>query len=350
MPRNYVLAALFLMFVNHSSLNSAYAETKEIKVGVILPLSGEVAPMGQAFRRGLELFEKDFPKSPLHLVIDDHRYDGKATVSALHKLKDFDKVALQVVWGNMPGDTVAPIAEHERIPLIAISMNPVGKDRNYVISMGPPTDKLLTKVAEQLTEWQIKNAAAISIDIGNALDALNMLKTKMNGALDIKPIANNETDFKTLISSLKSKKVDGLFLMTLPAQALTFLRQAKQMKFAPKIIGGDVFADTEFQKEASKYTDSLYFVYGAAEDGFVKRLSAEFKDTSYFFEAATGYSLGMVLQQAAQQSSTNSAEDFFKSLRAVNTTGTPLRGLTLSRSPEYGLHFETEGSIYRAEG
>lgn len=342
------LRALFVLLVVIIS-SPALAEVPPTTVGVILPLSGEVASMGQAFRRGLDLFVKDYPQSSIKLVFEDHRYDGKSALSALHKLRQVDKVALEIVWGNMPGDSCAPVAEQEKIPLIAISMNPVAKDRKYVVSLGPPTDKLLTKVGERLAEWNTQNAAAISIDIGNALQALEQLKVRMHGALAIKTIANEESDFKTMILALKKKKVDSLFLLMLPKQALTFLRQAKQLDFHPRIIGGDVFADMNFQKEALQYTDSLYYVYGATDEAFIARLKNEFGDTSYFFEAASGYSLGRILDRAAEKARTEEPHDIFSQLGKIDTAGMPLGGLNLLRTPDYGLHFETDGSIYRAQ-
>ena len=337
-----ILAALFTVFL----LSTAFADEGKLKIGVSLPLSGEVAPMGLAFRRGLDLYSKDFPLSALQFTYEDHRYDGKSALSALHKLHKVDNTALQIVWGNMPGDTCAPIAEQNHIPLIAISMNPVAKGRKYVVSLGPPTDKLLAEAAKKLEEWKVGHAAAVSIDIGNALEALEMLKTKLRGALKITKIANEENDFKTLIMKLKSADVDGLFLLMLPRQAITFLRQSKQLDFHPKIIGGDVFADMEFQKEAAQYTDELFYVYGATDETFVSRLKNEMGTGSYFFEAATGYSLGMILEQTAVKA--EGRGEMLQELGSVSTAGAPLTGLRLLRTLEYGLHFETQGAIYKA--
>lgn len=335
-----LVGGLLLFFLQTGNAQS------DLKVGVIAPLSGGVAPMGEAFRKGFDLFAKEMPAAKVSFLFEDSRYDGKASLSAFHKLSEVDKVDLIVVWGNTPSDTVAPIAEKSRFPVLAISMNPVAKDRAYVVSLGPPRQMLVQQVNQTFDDWELKNAAAVSIDIGSALEGVERVKANRNGELAVTIVSGEDNDFKSIIANLKAKKVDGLLLLMLPEQALTFTKQAYQMKFTPRIIGGDIFADEEFQRKVREYSREISYVYGAVDSSFLPRVKHEFGESSYFFETACGYTVALLTHRVAEQA-TQWKSNPLEALLKVDSSGVPLGGFQLSDTPEFGRHFEVTGRVYR---
>lgn len=343
------LTTVFLTLVVLFPYSSA-AEEPVLKVGVVIPLSGGVAAMGEGFRKGIVMFEKETPRRHVKFIFEDHRYDGKSAISAMKKLRSVDGVDAVIVWGNTPSDSCAPVAEQERVPLIAISMNPVARNRQYVVALGPPLERLVDRVIAEFQRQQFSTPAAVSIDIGNALAGIERINSKLGGTLLTKVITNEESDFKTLILGLRKNKVDGLFLLTLPEQALTFLRQSKQLGFQPKIIGGDVFADEAFQAEGTRYVRDLGFVYGAVKPEFRAKIRQEYSNSSYFFETASGYAVAQLLDQAAQRLRQGEGKEVLKALESVDPSVTPLVGLQLVVTAEKGRHFESDGEIYRAQG
>ena len=280
-----------------------YAETtnRGIRAGFILPLSGPLAGMGEAFRRGTELAKADGKATKIDFHFEDSKYDGKTTLSALHKLKSSNNIDVAIVWGNTPVGVAAPVAETLQLPMIGLSQNHDARGRKYVITVGPSIEQEIEQIYQQVLSWNIKVPAAVSADIGNALLGLRMLESKLPDGLLIKTFAENENDFKTIIASLKAKSVDGLVLFAVPEQGLTFLKQAKQMNFFPNIIGGDVFATDSFQREAQQLSSKLVFVYGAVSDPFLHRIKTAYADSSYFFETACGYFTSTMLDTLASK-------------------------------------------------
>jgi ABC-type branched-subunit amino acid transport system substrate-binding protein len=322
-----------------------------LKVGVIVPLSGAVGSMGEAFRRGFELYARDNLKSQLTLLFEDDRYDGKAAVSALHKLREADQVDFVVVWGNTPSGACAPVAERTGMPMLAVSFNPDAKGRQHVISFGPKNERLVAKVVEQFKKWGLKTPAAVSIDIGSALLGVEMLRKQLNNHLLVKAIANEDVDFKSILLALRAKNVDGVFLLTFPEQALTFIRQAEELKYPLKIVGGDVFAEEAFRKQAVGRQSEITFVYGAVEPYFIAKLRDAFGESSYFFESAGGYAIATLLERLAAQRPQQgfAKEDPIKVLSAVSTDGLPIPGTKLIKDEDYGVHYETDSAVYPAD-
>ena len=326
------------------------AKPSDFKIGVLLPLSGQFSEMGLAFKNGLDLYLKDHPDvaGSLRFVLEDHKYEGKTTATAFQKLRTVDQVKLMVVWGNTPSGTCAPIAEQYKLPTIALSFNPDAKGRNYVVTFGPRTDPQIQKVADQLKTWNVAVPGAVSVDMGNALLAVESLKKKVDKELFVRTVAVQEMDFMPTLLNLKAKHADGLLVFLSPDQALVFARQAAQIEYQPKVVGGDVFAKQEFREQVTRYLHDVRYVYGAVEENFVKRLVDEQKSSSYFFEVASGYTIAALLDRVNGVMASLPASDPMQVLQTVDRVGVPIIGVKLLKDEEYGLHFETESTIYQA--
>jgi len=316
-------------------------------VGMLLPLSGPLADMGGAFRRGVELYLAEHPAAKVSFVYEDHKYDAKTAVTGLHALRSRTDINLVLVWGNTPAGAVAPVAEQQRIPTLTISMNPDARNRRYVVSLGPPVDDLVNVIVDRFKRFGTGHAGAVSIDVGNALQAIDLVDNALGGQMVKKVVSGDELDFKPIILQLRSREVERLVVFLLPQQALTFLRQAKQLKYTPHIVGGDVFAVESFQNEAHQLSSTVGFAYGSVRDQFLKRLAGAAQGTSYFFEVATGYSVAAMVDEVAQiRSSGNATGDILTTLCALRPSNLPLESVTFKETPEFGRHFAVGSRYY----
>jgi ABC-type branched-subunit amino acid transport system substrate-binding protein len=338
-----ILPTLFLIVLVFST--PAEGQSNNFRSGIILPLSGPLAAMGEAFRNGVELAKRDGRAEGIEFIFEDSRYDGKTTVSALHKLRDSNQVDLIAVWGNTPSGTAAPIANSLRLPMIGISMNPDAAERKYVMTLGPSIEAGVSQIATQIKEWGIKYPAAVSADLGNALAVVDLLNKKLGGDLYVKTFNNEENDFKTIISSLKHRSTDGIVLLSLPEQAITFLKQTRQMKFLPKILGGDVFADDTFKESAQLLSPNISFVYGEVDNDFPRRVKGIFGKSSYFFETACGYTVATLTAELSRNSIAFQKDPFSK-MGSLSLSQIPLPPLSFSNKPERGYHLETKMKVY----
>ena len=334
--------AIFILL----SCNLCWGES--LKVGVSLPLSGPVASMGQAFLRGFELYKEDNPRSQerVKYVFDDSRYDGKVVVGSMHKFREVDKVDMAVVWGNSPTEVAAPLAERYRLPLLAISFAPHGKNREFVMTFGPKMEGLVDKIVQKFNEIGAAHPAAVSVDLGDALKAVSLLNSKLKGNLIKRNVDVNEGDFKTLIAGLRLKNVDAILLFIHPGQALTFLQQASEIEYNPYLVGGDIFADMNFQEKARIYTKRIAYVYGGVERNFLKRLEKREEDRSYFFEIASGYSVAAIFDRAVEKINSLPSSKLFSYFNGIMVGDLPVTDLRLLNNECYGLHFELSSKIY----
>ena len=322
------------------------------KVGVITPLSGPVAPMGDAFRKGFELYERDNPacKEKASLIFEDGRYDGKVTSLAFQKLTSVDRVNLTVVWGNTPASVCAPMAETNKAPLLAVAYTPEAKNRSYVMTFGPKTKMLSRKIAEEFKTWKLQKPAAITVNIGNTLEEIGYVKDILGGKLDVRVVATEETDFRSILTQLRGKGVDGLLAFVLPDQAMSLARQAAELNYTPPMIGADIFADLSFGSRVSALLPRLAYVYSSVDPQFVDRSKKDLGSSSYFFEVASGYTLGELACRLGAKAGPDRDLDVLAHVKGMNFQTSPIGGLTYAEDGEYGAHFENDANIYYLTG
>jgi branched-chain amino acid transport system substrate-binding protein len=346
--RRIKLALILVLLSGECFAGVPRAENQPLKIGVILPLTGQVAGMGIAFRNGIDLFlEQRQVPAGAQFLYEDSGYDGKRAVTALHKLRSADKADLVIVWGNTPSGACAPVAERLQAPLIAVTMNPDARGRRYVVTFGSTAEALVDKIVAQLRAWQALHPAAVSVDIGNALTGVALVKAGLNGNLMVREVANDESDFKTVLFGLRRRHADALVLFALPEQALTLMRQAVELGLQTKIIGGDFFADEEFQRRLGNQLPEVAFVYGGVRDDFIAALRARFGGVSYFYESACGYALAALSAELSARRGPGEPHELFEELTALPMPAAPIIGLKLVKDEQRGRHFENEGRIYR---
>lgn len=324
------------------------ADREPLKVGVLLPLSGPLAEMGTSFKRGVEMYTSEYPKAPVSFIFEDDAYEGKAAVTSLHALRSNPGIDMAIVWGNAPAGATAPVAEQKKIPTITISNGPDAKGRRYVLSLGFSNTQEAERIAQTFTARGVSNIGAVTVDMGSALECVELVGGLAPGGIYKKIVPSEEVDFKGIIPQLKSRKIDGLVLFLLPLQALTFLSQAKQFGYYPTIVGGDVFALESFRKDAAKLSNNISYAYGSVEESFIRKLSVVPGGTSYFFETATGYSLAAISVAMAERWKTKGvSDDPFSGLKEMTLPQLPLPRIDYKEDSAFGRHFEVDNRVYQ---
>ena len=97
MKRNYwialgVVVLIVVVWTPMANKNEQKSLTgnEQIKIGVLLPLTGESGVSGEKMLEGIKLAKKEFP-SNISLVVEDTHSKVADAVSGAHKLIDIDR-------------------------------------------------------------------------------------------------------------------------------------------------------------------------------------------------------------------------------------------------------------------
>ena len=129
----------FSSMVAAIALVSSIAYAKEVKIGVVLPMTGPIAAFGKSSKEGLDIAHEQNNKlsngDTVKFVLVDDEGDKVKAATAVKKLINDDKVS--VILGEVASSNsmaMAPIAEKAKTPMIThASTNPrVTKGKKYV--------------------------------------------------------------------------------------------------------------------------------------------------------------------------------------------------------------------------
>ncbi len=117
-----VVACILIGAVLFLKRGGGVQEPGGVKIGAMLPLTGDAASYGVDCRRGIELALANFQNTQsvkLEILFEDTKADPKTAVAAFNKLVNIDKVS--AIIGDMFSSTtlaVAPLAQQAGITLL----------------------------------------------------------------------------------------------------------------------------------------------------------------------------------------------------------------------------------------
>jgi len=271
------------------------AEKEMIKIGVILPLSGPVASLGENARNGIELAYKDLfdqEKQKISLVFEDDQFDPKLTVSAFNKLVDIDKVTAVVCFASNPCAAVAPLADEKLVPLIAIASAPVQLNRSWVFRLEISTqfeaEKLLQYIKSK-NYTHIGSVVALQDGIQSGYKALKsdmFFSGKEVASETVKP---DEKDYRTVITKILTKKPDLIFVGLLPGVAGDFSKQARTLEYKGDFVAFNFIEGEETLTAANNTLEGLIYTQAADPQGWFADKYKSMYNKAYGIGAAHAY-------------------------------------------------------------
>lgn len=276
--------AIFILLILLTSIcpKAHSEETRSFKLGVILPLSGNLAFFGHAHLNSEKLFKEDNANASkkLTIIYEDSGYDAKQAISAYRKLLSVDKVDAIYSFGGPMLSALAPLAEADKIPFFAPeSEDQDAKDKKYVTLFRNVTNEFGKVVWDELRSRGVKNLGVVS-NSNQFMDTVTrgVIDNAKNGELVSKEIdaIPGAVDFRTQILKLKKKKLDHLLVLLLPGSHRAFLKQSMELGYKVPMIGVEEFAVTEENAGLENYIEDTLVVAPYVTEEFRTRYNNKF--------------------------------------------------------------------------
>lgn len=216
-------------------------ESKEIKIGAILPLTGDLAEPGTKVFNGVKLaidsYNLSSPKIPIRLVVEDSKANPTDGVNAIGKLIHIDRV--RIIIGDLTSGVtlaIAPIAEKNHVVILAPgASNPKLRDAGDYIFRNWASDNFDGEVMAKylITKLGKKNAAVIYInnEYGTGLaNAFEKSFLNNGGKIILKEkYDQGSSDFRSILTKVKGTKFDCIYLPGQPRENGLVVRQLSEM-------------------------------------------------------------------------------------------------------------------------
>jgi len=319
----FILCVLGLPGLVHSE---SQQHLPQLKVGMILPLTGALAEYGQAFQNGVRLAERDSGEVSKNcsFLVEDSKYEPKTAVAAFQKLVATDGVSVIYNWGGSTSEAIAPLADRSKVALFVWSADPrVAEGRQAVIRFsnsgadyGGTLAKFLiargyTKVGIVKTENQYIEAILDGLK-GAAKDDL-----KLEIVDSYQP---SESDFRPTVTKLKTRRFDALGVFLLSGQVSQFINQLKAQQLNSPIFGTDFFESMTEVKHSHGGMVGSVFANNEVTAGFRNVYVKEFGNDLQINHAANGYDFTMFMcERLRPQIEQTSSHEILTRAAAVTT-------------------------------
>jgi branched-chain amino acid transport system substrate-binding protein len=249
-----------------SNGGGASSGTGPIKIGVILPLTGDAATYGEPALNVYKLAVNEINNAggvngrPLQLVTEDGKCTGQDAASAAQKLVNVDNVQV-ILGGFCSGESLAavPIAAQAKVALFSGgSSSPKLTDASPYFSRDYPSDatqgKVLADVAYNDKGWRKIAFIQEQTDYAQGVyDAFSQEFQKLGGTVTNDQFTTGTTDFRSVVTKIRDAKPDAVFVDTQTAAAANrVLTQITQLGWTPKILLSDVTMGDPPTLEANK--------------------------------------------------------------------------------------------------
>jgi len=244
----------------------------DIKIGALLPLTGDGASYGEAISGAVNLAvdavnaKGGIGGRKLVVIYEDTQINPEMAVSAARKLIDVDKVSVIVgPLSSTEAMAVAPIAEQNKVILISPSATSSDFSRagDYVFRTIVSDVYDGTAMADYASGKGYKKVGVVyQNDAGpkGVADAFIAKFKLLGGEVPYSDgAAPGAKDYRTQIARLKAANVDAVYFALYLKESESFVRQVRELKLDKQLLTHQLIDDPVVLGRLGKAADGIIF-------------------------------------------------------------------------------------------
>lgn len=362
------------------------AAVKEIKIGVVLPLSGKLAETGADLKQGIEFAVdqinsqggvKNLGGAKIKLVYGDSAGDPKTGAAEAERLiTEEHVVALMGSYQSSVTKTVSEVAERYHVPMVnPDSTSPTLTERGYKwFFRTTPHDGVFAAQHVDFVKWLnekynagIHKIAIIHEDTEWGTGTANAWQKDFSDAgFEIVKVvsyhAATVTSLDSEVASLKAADPDIVLVASYVSDSILFVETCKKLDFNPKaILAQDAgFINPSYVKQVGK--DGFYVFSREVFNWDLFQVNPKLKEVNDAYKAKYGVDLDgnsardytgvwvlyYAIEDAAKKASPSNLDAFRTAIRDT------LKSINLSPSqiimPWKGVKFDETGQNVLGQG
>ncbi len=224
-----VVVAVVATFSN--TKNNPIAQSETFSIGVITPLTGQYAFIGEANRNAILLAQRQFGDTfgpdknskKVEVFFEDDKYDAKLAVTAYKKLRDINHIDAVIVLGAPSIQALKPLTDSDNIPLLGLG-GTIVYEKDTVFQLMPLGNLMFPTLGKVYGE---KYKHIVVAQSSAALFAENARMFTTGLPSDVKHekvIINPAADFRTEVEKIVRTNPDAVTVFLPKDDAIKFLK------------------------------------------------------------------------------------------------------------------------------
>ncbi len=301
---------------------SVQAQTDSVKIGVILPMTGQQASTGRQIDAAIKLWVKQngtkVAGKTVEVIVKDDQSLPDQTRRLAQELIVNDKVVALAGFGITPSAmAVAPLATQSKTPMVvmAAATSSITEASPYVVRSSFTLPQAAVAIAEWANKNNIKKTVTLVADYGPGFDAEKYFadRVTLNGGQVLEKLRTplRAPDFAPVLQKVRDAKPDALFVFLPSGQGAAFMKQFAERgldKAGIRLIAtGDVTDDDQLNDmgDVALGVVNAHHYSAAHPSAANKKFVAEFQALNKFrpnFMAVGGYDGMRVIYKALEAS------------------------------------------------
>jgi len=244
----------------------------DIKIGSILPLTGDVASYGEAIRDAMNSAADEINAAggikgrKISILYEDSQANPEKAVAAARKLIDVDRVP--VIVGAMASTEVlalAPILNDKKVVLVSPSAtsSDITKAGDYIFRTIVSDVYDGTAMADYAFSKGYKKVGVIFVNEAGPQGVADAFVTKFKALGGEVPYsdgsARGSTDYRTQIARLKSLDIDAVYFALYPRESEFFVKQVRDLGLQKQLLTHQLIDDPEVLGRLGKAANGILF-------------------------------------------------------------------------------------------
>jgi len=214
----------------------AQAQSDTVKIGVILPMTGQQASTGRQIDAAIKLWVAQngskVAGKKVEIILKDDQSLPDQTRRLAQELVVNDKVVALAGFGITPSAmATAPIATQSKTPLVvmAAATSAITEASPYIVRTSFTLPQAAVSIAEWANKNGIKKTVTLVADYGPGFDAEKYFADRvlLNGGQVLEKLRTplRAPDFAPVLQKVRDAKPDALFVFLPSGQGAAFMKQ-----------------------------------------------------------------------------------------------------------------------------
>lgn len=255
-----VAAAVLTLGLGLAALPAAAADTGPIKIGLILPMTGQQASTGRQIDAAVKLYmaqnNPTIAGRKVEIVLKDDAANPDATRRIAQELVVQEKVVALAGFGITPAAmATAPIATQSKTPMVvmAAATSAITEASPFVVRTSFTLPQAAVSIAEWANKNKIKKVVTLVSDYAPGIDAEKYFADRitLNGGQVIDKLRTplRAPDFAPVLQKVRDANPEALYVFLPSGQGAAFMKQFAERgldKSGIRLIGtGDITDDDQ---------------------------------------------------------------------------------------------------------
>ncbi len=257
-----LLVALLVLSAGYVLSMSSRPEAKEtIRIGFSIPLTGDIAFIGEGMRDAALLAKKELGETKYNyeILFEDDKLDPKIDATIGNKFISIDKVDVIVSAGGGSGGVLSKLADQHGIIHFAVTVEPTVTEGVNNFAHWTSNEDQNSILAGQIKKRGYTRAAAfVNVSLNDYMSIYNDLKTRVD-FVATGEVQNGQKDFRTEIAKVKQAGPDIIVTILRTPELEILTKQIKELGLSVPLTSIESFA---VSKEKELF-EGEFFVGGA---------------------------------------------------------------------------------------